>query len=560
MSTRRNEFFYVFMSLLLTALSVGNYYLAKSLDVFGTPFFFAIAILGQIFLLGALLFSLTIALLPYLRVVGSIMQSAFSGAAANPFMKQAFPNQSQFLRWMRSRLNLESPWGLPLTLGIGVAVFWLLSFLGLASDVIFPSRLTQVDTRIINLMPSIRTDFQTSFFSYVTFLANWQTVSLLVFGIAAILWMKKKHSMAAWLIAALVGEEVIMATVKQIVRRVRPELALRLIREDSFSFPSGHALRATVLYGLVYYLIYKSRKSVFGRWTIVAMYLATVFMVGLSRIYLGVHFPSDVLASFALGAFILSIFITMLEIGQRFNLWQISLSVIPSKILVAMPLLALLFSLGFQSTFIKILKVPGKRDPITILQLDEISIKQLPLYSETLTGRRMEPIGFVYVGSQNQIESIFESHGWYRSDASTFSNTLKAIAVGFQGGQYLNAPVTPSYLAAKPHDLAFEKPTDSNSLRQRHHTRLWQTGKALKDGRPIWVATASFDEGIEFAGTAKLPTHHIDPNIDGERSFIVTSLQLGNPEYVQVVEAQLGTNASGDAFFTDGRAAIINLR
>ena len=171
----------------------------------------------------------------------------------------------------------------------------------------------------------------------------------------------------------------------------------------------------------------------------------------------------------------------------------------------------------------------------------------------------MEPISFIYVGYENQINSVFENHGWYKADKSTVSNTLKAIAVGFQGKQYLSAPVTPSYLNYQPENIAFQLPTATHSLRQRHHTRLWRTDYVLPDGRQIWVATASFDEGIEFIGAARLPTHHIDPNIDAERSFIIKSLGLQS-NLITVVSPQLGKNASGDGFFTDGKAELVFLK
>ena len=171
----------------------------------------------------------------------------------------------------------------------------------------------------------------------------------------------------------------------------------------------------------------------------------------------------------------------------------------------------------------------------------------------------MEPINFIYVGNEAQIVGIFTKHGWYRADKSTVSNTLKAIAVGFQGKQYLTAPVTPSYLNYQPESLAFQHPTATHSLKQRHHTRIWRTNYALSDGRQIWVATASFDQGIEFVGAARLPTHHIDPNIDGERGFIINSLNIAT-NFVAVVLPQLGKNASGDSFFTDGKAELVYLK
>ncbi|WP_427132694.1 LssY C-terminal domain-containing protein [Pseudarthrobacter sp. S9] len=104
--------------------------------------------------------------------------------------------------------------------------------------------------------------------------------------------------------------------------------------------------------------------------------------------------------------------------------------------------------------------------------LNEAAIKPLPVYSETLTGARMEPINFIYLGSQEQIEGLFKRAGWYKADPSTLSNTLRSILVAVRNEQYLTAPVTPSYLDARPENVAFEKPTDANTLVQRHHTDL----------------------------------------------------------------------------------------
>jgi len=170
----------------------------------------------------------------------------------------------------------------------------------------------------------------------------------------------------------------------------------------------------------------------------------------------------------------------------------------------------------------------------------------------------MEPISFVYVGNEQQIQSLFESHGWYKADAPTISNTLKAISIALRNEQYPTGTVSPSYLNARPQNIAFEQATASGTFRQRHHTRLWKTNYILPDGREVWLATASLDNGIELS-SLYLPTHHIDPNIDTERDFILKSFGLIKIQYIQVVDAQLGKNGAGDQFFTDGRAAIINV-
>ena len=377
--------------------------------------------------------------------------------------------------------------------------------------------------------------------------------------VATILWRKHHRLLAGLGIVVAAGEETITSVIKSLVHRMRPGLTLRLVREDSYSFPSGHVVRATVIFGLLAYLFYKSYTSARARIITIGLYILTVFLVAVSRIYLGVHYPTDVWGSILLGGAILAVVIGAVEITSRYEKVSDTKLELSNKTVMIISGLLAVFALIASPFLVPIRQVMITPANITLQMIDENTIQRLPLYSETLTGSRMEPINFIYVGYENQLVSTFVNHGWYRADKSTVSNTLRALAVGFQGNQYRTAPVTPSYLNYKPENIAFQQSTATHSLKQRHHTRLWRTDYVLPDERPIWVATASFDEGVEFAGAAKLPTHHIDPNIDRERSFIIKSLGLQG-DLVTVVQPQLGKNASGDSFFTDGKAELVFLK
>lgn len=545
-----------FIALLLI---LANTTVVRSVDVFGSPFFFAVGLLVELLLLVVFVYSLIRALQTPLRIFSSILKSAWAGMLTNPYVKRVRKTQSPLYKWAAARLNPRNPFGLVLTVGVAAALMFFVGFSGILQDVWFHEPLTRIDTRVVNLMPSSRTPIQTSFFRFVTFTANAETVLLLVLLASSILWRKRQKLAIGVLLFAFVAEEGSSFVLKHLVGRMRPAQTLSLIKEDSFSFPSGHVLRATVLFGLLSYLLYRSFKSSLLRLGIILGYLISVTLVALSRVYLGVHYPSDVLASILFGASLLTLLITAVEITIRYELWGQSLKSFTNKLLGVIPAVVVLIAVIASPILIKITPVTTAPTFTTLSAINETTVKKLPLYSETLTGKTMEPINFIYVGSGQQIEQLFLSHGWYKADPSTLSNTLKALSVGFQGQQYLNAPVTPSYLAAKPEDLAFQKPTDSNTLRQRHHTRLWRTNFKLANGQEIWVATASYDEGIEFGGPAKLPTHHIDPNIDAERSYIVSSLGLKDIGYLQVVNPQAGKNASGDTFFTDGKAVVAKL-
>ena len=536
-----------------------NLYAAKALVIFGSPMLFAVALLVEIVLLGVFLYSSIRSLTTPENILKSLALSVWGGLKTNEYVKLLSKSKSPLLMWGSRRLTKNNRYGLPLTITFFIVAFFLANFLSVLITVVSKGSLTQIDTRVLNLMPSIRTPMQTTFFRVVTTLANTQTIILLIIITVAVLWRKNQQLLVGLVIAAAAGEETITYVIKNLVHRMRPGVALRLIGEDSYSFPSGHVVRATVLFGLLAYLIYQTYTSTVARIVTIGLYILTVFLVAVSRIYLGVHYPTDVWGSILLGGAMLATTIGAIEISNRYRKVGDKKLKISNKTVLMIPGLLVIFAFIASPLLVPIQQVITPRADITLQKIDEKAIQKLPLYSETLTGSRMEPISFIYVGYENQLVSTFENHGWYKADKSTISNTLKALAVGFQGKQYLTAPVTPSYLNYKPENIAFQQSTATHSLKQRHHTRLWRTDYALSDGRPIWVGTASFDEGIEFAGTAKLPTHHIDPNIDGERNFIIKSLGLRS-NLVAVVQPQLGKNASGDNFFTDGKAELVFLK
>ncbi|WP_283561274.1 LssY C-terminal domain-containing protein [Paenarthrobacter sp. PH39-S1] len=324
-------------------------------------------------------------------------------------------------------------------------------------------------------------------------------------------------------------ETLSSAVIKQILARPRPDRSRGLLTENSFSFPSGNTLTATVIGDLTAYLLCCTIKSSIGRLMVVLAALTAIILVEISRIYLGVHYPSDILGSLALGMFLLAVIITPLEINHRFHLLEpVKLTGAVKRPLLIAVAAAVLFAGIFGAQLTPLTVVEPQEASEVLPALDEAATKRLPVYSETLTGARMEPVNFIYLGSQEQIDGLFKRAGWYKADPSTLSNTLRSILVAVRNEQYLTAPVTPSYLAAKPETMAFEKPTDANTLVQRHHTRIWKTNYMVA-GQPVWVATASFDRGIGIGTQSGLPTHHIDPDVDAERAYILQSLKVTQP-------------------------------
>ncbi len=146
-----------------------------------------------------------------------------------------------------------------------------------------------------------------------------------------------------------------------------------------------------------------------------------------------------------------------------------------------------------------------------------------------------------------------------KAEPVSFRSLVKAFKSALLNNSYPQAPVTPSFWNGVPLDIAFEKETELHSVRQRHHIRLWKTGYRLSDGSLQFVGTASFDKGVNWLHLS----HRIDPVIDTERkTFVDNCLEakiVSNYEEITFVEPSMGSNFSGDAFFSDGKMVILHL-
>lgn len=111
----------------------------------------------------------------------------------------------------------------------------------------------------------------------------------------------KKMREAAALTICLTGGWLLNSILKMAFQRARPDI-LHLVAVGGYSFPSGHAMVATAFYGMLGYLLWLNlRKRLKPAWYVPVFTGLLIIAIGVSRIYLGVHFPSDVLAGFAAG-------------------------------------------------------------------------------------------------------------------------------------------------------------------------------------------------------------------------------------------------------------------
>ncbi len=181
----------------------------------------------------------------------------------------------------------------------------------------------------------LRFPFLTTFFTAITFLGH---STFLYFFMPILYWCWQKRS-AAYLIVLTILAAYTNHLIKGIFAWERPPVDLWLVPVSGYSFPSGHAMMATVIWG---YLAYSIRNRYFT-----ILMITLILLIAFSRVYLGVHYPQDVIAGIAVGALFLHIFKWSLKWMQR-TLSRIN-DVVKSVLLVA---LTIIFS--FLSPSIKV--------------------------------------------------------------------------------------------------------------------------------------------------------------------------------------------------------------
>lgn len=175
------------------------------------------------------------------------------------------------------------------------------------------NKLSFFDNWVYDFIIRFKSPFLTKIFKFITFFASiyWFIIvfiSLFIFN------RDRRLNMIMGLYIVVIV--IITFFMKNIFERERP-LDLMIIEEFGYSFPSGHSSSSIAFYGFIAYLIYKSKYSNWKKIILISLLFLVTFFIGVSRIYLGVHYATDVLAGFMVGLIYLMIFILIYDIEKR---------------------------------------------------------------------------------------------------------------------------------------------------------------------------------------------------------------------------------------------------
>lgn len=231
----------------------------------------------------------------------------------------------KFLKLVKEYLSIKFkkydskiPYAIIIAVALAIVILGIKFFVELTES-LHTDILANSDTIISEYIASFRTPVLTKYFTFITDVGDiWGY--LIVFIICTILFYRFfkrwKYPLQLSLILILALSSNLF--LKQLINRARPTLE-HLVTVKTLSYPSGHAMTAMAFYGFLIYLIFTFKFKKVLKFTIITLLGLLILSIGISRIYLGVHFPSDILGGFAAGFIWVVFCILVLNIFKIFR-------------------------------------------------------------------------------------------------------------------------------------------------------------------------------------------------------------------------------------------------
>ena len=170
------------------------------------------------------------------------------------------------------------------------------------------------DDSVYSLVRSLESGYFDKYFLTVTKLGNESVVIILAFIIFLLVRRNDKLLVLLTCLLSVISNQLI----KHIIMRDRPSV-YRMIKQGGFSYPSGHSMIAVALYGILIYLVFKYIKNKYLKYGLSTLLVLLILSIGISRIYVGVHFASDVVGGFSLAIAEMVLIVSFLEKKLRGN-------------------------------------------------------------------------------------------------------------------------------------------------------------------------------------------------------------------------------------------------
>ena len=214
-------------------------------------------------------------------------------------------------------LVVQRRWpALYIVIGLGISALMLTAFAALARQTIFSNTMERFDNTVIWLVRYFASPGVDRVMIFITDIGFGIKYLIIVVTTFLGLSYKKRWREVEVLAICLTGGALLNFWLKYVFHRTRPDL-LHVVQEIGYSFPSGHVIASMCFYGMSAFLIMRTISSWRGRLTVLTLAVILNVTIGITRIYLGVHYPTDVVAGYAVGSMWVAFCISLLMWWER---------------------------------------------------------------------------------------------------------------------------------------------------------------------------------------------------------------------------------------------------
>lgn len=193
---------------------------------------------------------------------------------------------------------------LPFIIAILIALFLVVGGINLFVDLtetLQSEFINRFDRRITDFVISFRNPQLNNIFQFITDIGDLQGYLIMTTLISIFFyWRFKNLKLIGEIVFVVIISALSNIALKQVINRARPD-AVHLVAVETLSYPSGHAMSAIAFYGFLIYLFYNFKLNKVLKTSLIIIFIFLIAAIGISRIYLGVHFPSDVAGGFIAG-------------------------------------------------------------------------------------------------------------------------------------------------------------------------------------------------------------------------------------------------------------------
>jgi membrane-associated phospholipid phosphatase len=256
-----------------------------------------------------------------------------------PLMLSVRSGVGRLARWLRGRSRLGPLFGrletwrsyLPLVIALAIGTLIIVWTADAFTDIAAALRehnptIQRIDAAVYEWFGSRRTPFTSALFVTITTVGGAVGMAALVATVLAVLITRRRFRWAAYLAITSAGGALLNQLLKFHFVRQRPDLKAAVLGAMGYSFPSGHAMSGTIILGALAYLAARSIREWKNKSAALAALATLALAIGVSRVYLGVHWTSDVGAGFAAGLLWVTATTTGYELFRQYRLGQANMA------------------------------------------------------------------------------------------------------------------------------------------------------------------------------------------------------------------------------------------